>query len=159
MDNNNEATDKVSSARVTFVNEPEELISESDAQITKNAYEQQQQHQQRLGEIEEETTNANINSNRSSNSNTNNNEELLRICSSIITERSTSGLTDAELSFLTQRLPCDRTSKPIDLELFTAQKTKYAKLRTYHQRRIKQLNDEIIKSEQLVEKLQKSWKN
>lgn len=87
-------------------------------------------------------------------------DQIVRICHSIISRHSADGLTDDdELSTLLQYMPAARMHKTIHMTLFTAQKAKYLKLRAYHQRRIKQLTDEVIKSERLIEKLKRSWRN
>lgn len=175
MDKNNEATDGVPAAapRITFVSEPDVLHAEADnnqtATVTQTTQQPQeggnvddddvddeepqhnkQQQQQPQRAQQQPSTNT-------SSTDANNIDQIIRICHSIISKHSVSGLTDDELNMLFEYMPSARMHKTIHMTLFTAQKIKYLKLRAYHQRRIKQLNDEVIKSERLIEKLKGSW--
>lgn len=151
-DNDNEATNILSSARVTFNMEPHQVPTENNNQSIATITASDEEHH-----THEMATMMNIDtisdSTSNSSSNTNNIDQLIRICHSIITRNSINGLTDDELYLLCEHMPTVRTNKTIEIEVFAAQKTKYAKLRAYHQRRIKQLNNEIMKSEQLMKML------
>lgn len=155
-DHGNEATNRPSSAHVTFKMEPHQEPTKTDNNqiIAAIATSDDEQHSNDM----EANASIGSNSNSNSNENSNNIDQLIRICHSIITSNSINGLSDDELSMLCEHMPSIHRHKTIEIEVFAAQKTKYAKLRAYHQRRIKQLNNEIIRSEQIMESLQRRRK-